>query len=496
MGKMKSLMEFKSFKIMLCVMVLVTMLFVKPQEEVHANPLAAVPVVGAGAVLVGGLAIAAGLNAFGQTGAADRVASGAQGVWDTTIDGFKKGVNSSIEFGKQVYQQGRDAVDSIYIKGSKMASDLKAYLIKKAVGLTVSMGAEVFNRTQGWDKDIDMSNKETQKATTSYPDMYVTNFNGIVISNAGTSKAFIVHMSDGKVFRVNQLDLRSTSKGMTLSFTSFDISDGVYGSGHADMYFPDFDYSNVHSIEAFSKTFVGRKSFSGEFMTSVNVVTNDYVNDIMARYNDVSGKVQEKWETMKDAGMVIPVSAVEALNPSLRYDAEAKTFVDKGTGVGVNTGDLTFPIPVIKEGKLTIPVPEVNAKTGAATGETIYTDVTTGTVVGNPTGSVSPPTTVPPVIPGDNTIHWEKLKMVPEVLTRKFPFSIPWDVQRAFESTFGGLTSTDLPTWHLDLGKGMQFDLAFPKVVEPWFPFTRNIVLIGFDIALIYAIRKWLGGAS
>lgn len=98
-----------------------------------------------------------------------------------------------------------------------------------------------------------------------------------------------------------------------------------------------------------------------------------------------------------------------------------------------------------------------------------------------------------------SAIQWQKLRDVGYDLTVKFPFSIPWDIGRAFDAIFGGISGTGPPVWEykLDfLGRQYAFAISIPDYLMNWFPILRSFILVLFDVGIILSIRQWLGGAS
>lgn len=135
------------------------------------------------------------------------------------------------------------------------------------------------------------------------------------------------------------------------------------------------------------------------------------------------------------------------------------------------------------------------------------TEVTTGDgVISDPiTGEFDlPDTLVPPMegVPSPNDrvhqpkdINWKKLIGAFGAFTYIFPFSIPWDIGRAMDSIFGGFNQGIEPKWDVELA-GMEFVLEIPDVFLDWVPILRTFLIITFDIGVIYALRKWFGGAT
>lgn len=92
--------------------------------------------------------------------------------------------------------------------------------------------------------------------------------------------------------------------------------------------------------------------------------------------------------------------------------------------------------------------------------------------------------------------NWTKLKMSGAFFTNKFPFSIPWDIGRALSATFGGLTPTDeIPSYQLKIFD-WEHELTIPDYFAKWFKMIRVMLLVMFDIGLVWSVRKMLGGAS
>jgi hypothetical protein len=139
----------------------------------------------------------------------------------------------------------------------------------------------------------------------------------------------------------------------------------------------------------------------------------------------------------------------------------------------------------------------------------------------SPDGTVSPapivdPTTVeypvePPAPPAnypDDSVPLEdskcgkpldmsKMKHLGSVISSSFPFSIPWDIYNAFDSLFGGMSDNGKPDWVFKFSQvGEEFHFSIPDYFDKWMPFIRGIALVSWNIGLIYALRKWFGGAS
>lgn len=125
---------------------------------------------------------------------------------------------------------------------------------------------------------------------------------------------------------------------------------------------------------------------------------------------------------------------------------------------------------------------------------------------GVPTGQPAPDPVSPPsggggseVTGGDpKDINWDKLKAVPAIFTKKFPFSLPWDAKRFIDGVLGGVPQAKDIVVKLDEIGGVHIgmNITLPDFFDAFFSFTRTMTLIIFDIGLIFGLYRLLGGAS
>lgn len=106
-----------------------------------------------------------------------------------------------------------------------------------------------------------------------------------------------------------------------------------------------------------------------------------------------------------------------------------------------------------------------------------------------------------PVDPGKpEDINWKKLKAIPAIFTTKFPFSLPWDAKNAAMAVFGDIPVTSKFVYVVEIpigdGKPFKLDLSFPPIMDTFGKIFRGGIVIAFDLGLLYAVRKWFGGAS
>lgn len=125
---------------------------------------------------------------------------------------------------------------------------------------------------------------------------------------------------------------------------------------------------------------------------------------------------------------------------------------------------------------------------------------------GVPTGQPAPDPVSPPSGGGGSEftggdpkdINWDKLKAVPAIFTKKFPFSLPWDAKRFIDGVLGGVPQAKDIVVKLDEIGGVHIgmNITLPDFFDAFFSFTRTMTLIIFDIGLIFGLYRLLGGAS
>lgn len=211
---------------------------------------------------------------------------------------------------------------------------------------------------------------------------------------------------------------------------------------------------------------------------------------------------------MRDAGMVLP--EVDVRTPSgtrVNYDAQAGTVTlpDGST----YDGDLiagNIPDAVVNGDDVSWHDTKTNTDTNiwdgsvtdSITGDTV-TDVgeNAGTAEGE-AGAVDagdlPAETDIENVPSRGIV-WTPLVQSAQDLTERFPFSIPWDLQRML-SIFN--TDPQTPKFDIDIDKyveidgktmGMKWTLDF-GFLDPLAAVGRWFLIIVFDIAMILGIRK------
>lgn len=220
--------------------------------------------------------------------------------------------------------------------------------------------------------------------------------------------------------------------------------------------------------------------------------------------------------------MAIPVTAIvqDPVQNPVKPDPSGGIIISKPDGTPVTDPDTELPpvtnVPEVRPNPET-GEPEIIPSPGRPAEPAIppATDPVTPTDPDSPTdpdpgtgepGTGDPGTGTPPDDPNDpeeekpENVEWEKLKAIPYLFTTKFPFSLPWDAMRAAEAVFGDVpvTSKFKYTVEVPIGDGEPYrlDLSFPPLMDTFGKIFRTGIVIAFDLGLLYAVRKWFGGAS
>lgn len=83
---------------------------------------------------------------------------------------------------------------------------------------------------------------------------------------------------------------------------------------------------------------------------------------------------------------------------------------------------------------------------------------------------------------------------VGEAFTSVFPFSIPWDLKRYIDNAFSGIGS-ERPSVDLTfLGDGIS--LVIPPYFDPWISFFKGLVVILFDITMVFLFYRFMKGGG
>ena len=93
-------------------------------------------------------------------------------------------------------------------------------------------------------------------------------------------------------------------------------------------------------------------------------------------------------------------------------------------------------------------------------------------------------------------IRKPKLDPLATAVTTSFPFSIPWDVKRIYDALFANVGS-ERPEFVFKIpGYDQEFDIKLNPYFDDWVPFIRTIILLTFDIGILYAAYRWTKGGG
>lgn len=256
-----------------------------------------------------------------------------------------------------------------------------------------------------------------------------------------------------------------------------------------------------HEIAVIVDEYLIQYYIDGEMIVSEPNTNHYKVSAIYKEGSTVQGTISYEYDNtvILQEGTDYTTDSAKVENPNLSQSLT-------GTTISItNTGDTTT----------TIVTPETaNQETGAITGwlSTLWNTVSNGFQnVLNKMGQISTSITTPlealktgvltistaittffdPTIP----INWEPIKAIGFSFTRAFPFSLPWDIYRSFSSLVSSEWDGKIP---VNVNSGivsMNFEISFD-----WFDSiigsVRLIELLLFDVGLILATRKLLGGAA
>lgn len=192
----------------------------------------------------------------------------------------------------------------------------------------------------------------------------------------------------------------------------------------------------------------------------------------------------------------------KALDQLGSFDLNIPTLSGKDT----LTPDLTWTIPNVDDWADT-PVGSLGntaVKTPAGTRTADFVNEGLGTNVIDDAKPISdsvalnPPVTLPKVPPGavappvsGDRIHWEKLTDLGKNFTRVFPFCIPFDVGDFVAGSVNTLERKEFEKYEVPIYKSYKVTLAIPEEFYPIGDIIRTILLVLYDVGLMYAVYKW-----
>ena len=117
-----------------------------------------------------------------------------------------------------------------------------------------------------------------------------------------------------------------------------------------------------------------------------------------------------------------------------------------------------------------------------------------------PPGTEPPPTEEPfPEEPScDAKLNFPRYIPFMNTLSNAFPFSIPWDIERALNAAFGEIGS-ERPGFDYTfdfMGSEKTWRVEVPKFFDAWKPFTDGLLLLIFDVGIMFGIYRFMKGGG
>lgn len=390
----------KYINIMVVVVLLFSFVIIQPQK-VAANPLVlGVPAgitVGAGAYSVGAWALAGTLGLAGYAENADAINAHAAQVWESSTELSKASINYAIE---QAYKAGNGLVT--------LGQDYWDWALPGLEDMATFLSSFA-QADSGWvDNNIRYSfptgGGDLTKSMGVISGKQLISVNGVKTAGFSIKRSYGHTSADGT--RWNALIVSPSIGGNSSGQIEFDWNSEMVAKFNA-----------INSL-ADMKSFLAAAGYS----VSVQILSPDISMD----YNHVKQRLTETWETVRDAGLVLPINdAVPyAGGQRLTYNPATDTYSFPSGQIfdGSTHGpiDWAFPTPKIVKDNVTgqdrVVFPTRDAPVGGI-GQGIGTGKLTGTWTDVFTGDIVTSDTVPVEgdipgtgdIPTDVTGFWAKL---------------------------------------------------------------------------------------
>jgi hypothetical protein len=427
-----------------------------------------------------------------------------------SVAGLALQVFLSTPQGQRVLQQGASAVDNV-------ANNLGTQIQKLS-------DAERTSFVTAWDNMKSLGSKSLELGTTLYNTFFkkvdygiASAGTGLVTVNADGSQTFLLNGVPGSI-----------PTGVIVAPAKIDTVIGVSSGYASSKYFTNvfFVYDRGDSYTGTSRYKWAYGQWSGSTTTNKvwSGITYSYstynLPDALSNGLDAYVMNVTSYSKVDDGKTYTPSVSTPGLNPSTGT-ITAPSFPTTDTTPAIvqdDTGTKQWEIPNnYPDGQPNIDYVPVTNPSADPVKDTVVIDdqgyqrdPTTDAQIGTdpitepvPTTDPDPDPTEPttdPDVGEPDTIQWAKLKAIPDAFTTKFPFSLPWDISKALTAVFGDFEETDTaPVWKFKLhvlGEEYSWDVTFPQMVQDWAPFIRWTFIIFFDVGLIYAVRKLLGGAQ
>lgn len=332
-----------------------------------------------------------------------------------------------------------------------------------------------------------------------------------------------VNINDARVYRngsniTNEVEIRelnfrfSMSKEERESINSFYIYIPYNNIGNWKIHFNTSKgyYTMTFNSTHDSKYIIDFGSFTLDGPANINYNQNINIRKINMNYvlnpfyplpqkDDVSiedGELQEG-NTIHLPSPNVPKIKDKETGEELEFNEKDGGLIVVNPGTGEEVTDENIEIEIEMPGIEDIPSPNpdnppIQEEQIPETDPPIDTEYPTYPDPNTPGEPTDPNNPNPSPGPGCDTLDIEFESM--QTFTEKFPFSIPWDIYNAINALFGGMGS-EKPEFEYIL-LDTKINIVIPKFIEDARPFMHGILILIFDIGVIYSLRKWFGGAS
>lgn len=489
--------------VMLCSMVLI--FSVQQKQANAAGALAALPAAGAGAYTVGAFALAGLVGAFGYAEYSDVINSHAKKVWNTTSESLRNSFYDSIESSQGQFEK-LVFVGSV---GYNIVRDLSRIVSKNAIAHIEYLKLRASN---AWTT---VSGYLGQPLDTQFPEA-VRTFGGpptLAVSFTFPSDSphyFVVSFNNDRAPILAKTVTLNPGTG-TMRITFEDIHTATRFRDPEHIFLFDFDtsdwgkfymYNGIYTVEdaigfvngngSIHDIYIGTESLLTDYFL---VLQNEFISGLEHALNDPfsNGLVLPNLEGKLGVALPdqdLPVGADIYWNPTL-----GKWTTKDGTPLTLNPSDVNvapFPDAQVIDHPVT-GVPTLVFETPYG-----YVNIVTGEIVGNPSIPGNPDVPYPPPVelsPPTRKLDFTPLLMTGDLFTRKFPFSIPWDLKNQF-SVFN--VTNETPVFTIDKenfivigNKNIPFKMDISlETFDSIATATRWFFLIAFDVAIILLMRR------
>lgn len=253
----------------------------------------------------------------------------------------------------------------------------------------------------------------------------------------------------------------------------------------------------------------GKFSYSGskEMRTTVFPNQSPYKKILPPKYEELEtgNPIKTKYENDKGEIALIPPSALPytqtstgiQLTPEIDETTGEQKFTTP-TGENVPEDDITVGEPNVQDN----PSPAPNTVTPPATQTNPNPEPIPLTPTDPPPPPLTPVETLPPLFPEgescDVGLKLPKFNPLMHTISDAFPFSIPFDLKDGFDAIFAEM-GNEKPEFDYKfnfMGDEQSWKITIPDYFDSWKAFTDSFLIFIFDIGIIYAIYRFMGGGN